>query len=75
MSGGAREGRSSLIPIDNFRSASGILALLAIAYLFSESRREISWRKAGVGLGLTVVLALLLLKVPSIRTASGDARA
>ena len=45
--------------------------MLAIAYLFSESRREISWRKAGVGLGLTVVLALLLLKVPSIRSAFG----
>ena len=43
--------------------------MLAIAYVFSESRREISWRKAGVGLAVTVALAVLLLKVPPIRAA------
>lgn len=43
--------------------------MLAIAFLLSESRRAVSWRRAAVGLAVTVVLAVLLLKVPPVRTA------
>jgi CNT family concentrative nucleoside transporter len=47
----------------------GVAAMLAIAFLLSESRRAVSWRRAGVGLAVTVILAVLLLKVPPVRTA------
>ena len=60
---------SSGIPTDNLRAAVGIVALLSCAWVLSESRRSISWRKVGLGLGLTVALVVLLLKVPPIRTA------
>ena len=55
--------------IDNLRSMVGIFALLCCAWLLSESRRSISWRKVGLGLGLTIAFIVLLLKVPPIRTA------
>src|SRR3954453_9259235 len=61
--------RPSLVLIDNLRSVVGIVALLCCAWLLSESRRSISWRTVGLGLGLTIVFIVLLLKVPPIRTA------
>jgi CNT family concentrative nucleoside transporter len=64
-----KHGRSSLVLIDNLRSVVGIVALLCCAWLLSESRRSISWRTVGLGLGLTIVFIVLLLKVPPIRTA------
>jgi CNT family concentrative nucleoside transporter len=53
------------------QSAFGIVALVAIAWLFSENRREVSWRQAGIGLAITAALALLLLKVPTVAAAFG----
>jgi len=63
--------RRTLIPTDNLRSVGGIAAMLAIAYGLSEARRAISWRNAAVALAMTLALAVLLLKVPPIRTALG----
>ena len=51
------------------QSALGVFALLAIAAALSENRRAIAWRRAAVGLGVTVALALLLLKIPQIKLA------
>ena len=45
----------------------GIFALLAIAWLFSERRREVRYGQAAVGLAVQVALAFVLLKVPVVR--------
>jgi CNT family concentrative nucleoside transporter len=44
----------------------GIAALLGLAWLISTNRRAISWRIVIAGVGLQLVLAVLLLKVPII---------
>jgi concentrative nucleoside transporter, CNT family len=54
--------------MENLQSAAGILALLAVAWLLSENRRAVGWRRVGLGVGVTFVLAVLLLKVPPIQT-------
>ncbi len=48
--------------IDLLRGAFGILLLVVIAWLFSENRKNISWRLAGIGLLLQVVFGVLILK-------------
>src|SRR3984885_5159970 len=48
----------------NLQSTLGILAILALAWLISENRRAVNWRQAGIALGVTLVLALVMLKVP-----------
>jgi CNT family concentrative nucleoside transporter len=47
----------------------GIAGLLALAWLFSESRRAVPWRAIVAGLLLQVVLALMLLKLPGVNDA------
>lgn len=51
------------------QSLFGVVALIAIAWVISENRQAVSWRKAAIGLAVTVALALLLLKVPQIKAA------
>ena len=46
------------------RGASGLAALLLLAWLFSENRRRIPWRTVIAGVVLQFALALLLLRVP-----------
>ncbi|MDB5601250.1 MAG: nupX [Xanthobacteraceae bacterium] len=53
------------------QSAFGVLALIAIAFAFSEQRRAVSWRHAAIGLLVTFLVAVLLLKVPPVRAAFG----
>lgn len=53
--------------MQTLQSTVGIVALLGLAWLFGESRMAVSWRRVTVSLGLTVALALLLLKVPPVR--------
>jgi CNT family concentrative nucleoside transporter len=50
--------------MQNIQSLAGIFALLAIAWLVSEDRRAVAWKQAGIGLAVTFVTALLMLKVP-----------
>jgi CNT family concentrative nucleoside transporter len=50
----------------NLQSTLGILAILALAWLVSENRRAVNWRQAGIGLGVTLLLALVMLKVPKV---------
>ena len=45
----------------------GIVVLLAIAWLFSERRREVRYGQAAIGLAVQVALAFLLLQVPVVR--------
>jgi CNT family concentrative nucleoside transporter len=55
--------------MQTLQSALGVAALLAIAWLFSEKRSAVSWRRVGIALALTALLAVLLLKVPPVRAA------
>jgi len=47
----------------------GLLVLLGIAWLLSESRREVSLRLVLGGLGLQLLLGVLLLKWPAAKEA------
>ena len=53
------------------QSAFGVLALIAIAWAISERRAAVNWKNAAIGLAVTLVVALLLLKVPPVRAAFG----
>jgi concentrative nucleoside transporter, CNT family len=48
------------------QSATGILALLAIAWLLGENRRAVSLKQAAIGLAVTVVTAIVLIKLPFV---------
>src|SRR6187549_1061035 len=49
------------------QSAFGLFALLAIGWIISENRRAVSWRRCFASLLLTLVLAVLLLKIPALK--------
>jgi CNT family concentrative nucleoside transporter len=54
---------------DFIHAAAGIAGLLAIAWLLSEKRREVPWRAVGVGLALQLVLTVVFLKIPAVKSA------
>jgi len=49
------------------QSALGVAGILCLAWALSENRRAFPFRTVAVGLGLQVVLALILLKLPPAR--------
>jgi CNT family concentrative nucleoside transporter len=53
------------------QSALGIIALLAIAWAASENRRAVSLRQAAIGLAVTLVTAVILIKLPFVTRAFG----
>src|ERR1700757_4539025 len=53
------------------QSAIGILALLALAWALAENRREVSARQAAIGLAVTFVTAVILLKLPFVAAVFG----
>ena len=53
------------------QSAFGVFALLAIAWAFGENRRAVSLRQAAIGLGVTLLTALVLIKLPLVAHAFG----
>lgn len=53
------------------QSALGIFALLLIAWALSENRRAVSLRQAAVGVVVTFVAAVILLKLPIVAHAFG----
>jgi len=55
--------------MQNLQSALGVFAILAIAFLISENRRAVPWRPVGIGLTITFLLAVLMLKVPQVEIA------
>jgi CNT family concentrative nucleoside transporter len=63
------------IKMQNLQSAFGLLVLLALTWGISENRFAVSWRRAGASLALTLVLALVLLKVPPVRGAVASVNA
>ncbi len=53
------------------QSAFGIIALLAIAWALSENRRAVSLKQAAIGLAMTLVTAVILIKLPFVGRAFG----
>jgi CNT family concentrative nucleoside transporter len=53
------------------QSAFGVFALLAVAWAFGENRRAVSPRQAAIGLGVTFLTALALIKLPLVAHAFG----
>jgi CNT family concentrative nucleoside transporter len=50
------------------RGLLGIASLLLIAFAFSRNRKGIEWKLVGKGLGIQLIFALLILKVPFVST-------
>jgi CNT family concentrative nucleoside transporter len=50
-----------------WRGILGMLSLIAIAFLFSADRKAINWKTVSIGLGIQLVLAIGILKVPFIQ--------
>jgi concentrative nucleoside transporter, CNT family len=48
------------------QSAFGIVALLALAWAFGENRRAVAWRQAAIGLIVTLLTAVALIKLPGV---------
>ncbi len=54
--------------MDIIRGLIGIIGLLAICYILSVDRKKINWQLVLMGMGLQLVLAVLMLKVPLVRS-------
>jgi CNT family concentrative nucleoside transporter len=53
------------------QSAFGIIALLALAWAFGENRRAVSLKQAAIGLVVTFITAVILIKLPFVAHAFG----
>ena len=53
------------------QSAFGVLALLVIAWALGENRSQVSFRQTAIGLVVTIVTALVLIKIPVVAKAFG----
>ncbi len=53
--------------MEKLQSAAGIAALLGLAWLISEDRRAVPWKRVGIGLGASFLLAAILLEVPQAK--------
>ena len=53
------------------QSAFGVVALLAIAWGLGENRSKVSLRQAAIGLAVTLVTAVVLIKLPIVTHAFG----
>ena len=49
-----------------WRGVLGMITLITIAYIFSNNRKAIKWNTVAIGLGLQLVIAVGVLKVPFI---------
>jgi CNT family concentrative nucleoside transporter len=54
------------------QSAFGVVALLGIAWALGENRRQVAWRQAAIGLAVTIVTALVLIKLPLVGRVFGS---
>ncbi len=55
--------------MQHLQSALGIAAIIGIAFAISEDRAAVNWRQAAIGLAVTIVLAVVLLKLPQTQLA------
>ncbi len=62
-----------IVPNEGFSVSSllrgllGLFSLVLIAFLFSAKRKGINWRTTAIGLGIQLILAIGILKVPAIQ--------
>ncbi|MFK8013319.1 MAG: NupC/NupG family nucleoside CNT transporter [Marinicellaceae bacterium] len=49
------------------RGLIGMIALMAIAYVFSSDRKSVSWKVVGVGLLMQLLIAIGVLYVPAVK--------
>jgi len=54
--------------MQTLRAIFGIIFLILICFLWSSQRRKIAWRDIAFALGLQIVFAILVLKVPGVVT-------
>ncbi|NQZ43842.1 MAG: Na+ dependent nucleoside transporter [Flavobacteriaceae bacterium] len=50
-----------------WRGALGMFVLILIAFAFSANRKAINWKTVGIGLGIQLLIAIGVLKVPAIQ--------
>ncbi|AWZ49259.1 NupC/NupG family nucleoside CNT transporter [Clostridiaceae bacterium 14S0207] len=50
--------------MSRFIGLLGIIVIIGIAYLLSDNKKKINWKLVGIGIGLQVLFALIILKVP-----------
>lgn len=48
------------------QSLAGVFVFLAIAYFFSNNKKQVNWKIVGYGIGFQVFLALLVLGIPRL---------
>src|SRR6201996_6418723 len=58
-------------PMPQLQSAFGIIALLALAWAFGENRHAVSLKQAAIGLVVTLLTAVVLIKLPFVAHAFG----
>ena len=49
------------------RGVLGMIALIAIAFLFSSNKKAINWKTVGIGLSFQLIIAIGVLKIPFIQ--------
>ncbi len=52
---------------ETLQALAGITGLIALSWLFSESRKRVAWKTVGAGLILQLLLAISLLKLPPVK--------
>lgn len=57
--------------IDILRGIIGMAAIVALAYAFSNNRKQVSWRLVATGLGIQFILAVFILKGDAMAAAWG----
>lgn len=50
------------------RALLGLAAMIGICYALSNNRKAINWRTVGIGLGLQILLAIAVLRIPAVET-------
>ena len=52
--------------MERFQGIFGIILILAIAFLFSNNKKQINYRLVASGLGLQLLIGILVLKIPAV---------
>jgi len=55
--------------MDYLRGALGLLLIVGLAFVFSANRRRIDWKLVGAGILMQIVFAVLIFRVPVVRSA------
>ena len=51
------------------RGLLGMVSIVFIAWIFSTNRRAVNWKTVGIGLGIQILLAIAILKLPPVQFA------